>query len=380
MTIVIEGDSSFAPWPINGRDSSALATEERARRPRWFPGLDDSVDDIAIIVVAHNSASFIEACLRSVSAHLGDLSADIVVVDAESDDGTAEIVAGVPGVRLLRCRNRGFAYANNRGLMTCDARYVLFLNPDTEILQGTFSDLVRAMDERPDVGLIGARQVDDKGRLDATIRRFPSLIRTVGDALSAERLSGRPQWLGERELDPAAYDREVECDWTSGSFMLARREAIESAGFFDERFFMYSEETDLCRRIRTAGWSVRHVPWMTILHYGAQARVEPSIERISAHSRMLYARKHFLPVHRALYRGALLLRYGLRSAYPGRGEAPRRRRAASRAGMRTLLGRSSAPRGSLRRYSVRPMERPRSGPELATQSHAAVLDGADTRT
>src|SRR4051794_18722394 len=172
---------------------------------------------------------------------MGMLNADVVVVDVESRDNTAEIVSDFPGVRLIQCRNGGFAYANNRGLMTCDARYVLFLNPDTEIRQGTLSDLVARMDARPEVGLAGARQVDAHGRLDMTIRHFPTILRALRDALWAERLPRRPRWLGEREIDPAAYDREFGCDWTSGSFMLARREAIESAGFMDERFFLYSE-------------------------------------------------------------------------------------------------------------------------------------------
>ena len=148
-------------------------------------------------------------------AHMGPVRADVVVVDAESRDGTAEIVADFPGVRLLRCRNGGFAFANNRGLMTCDARYVLFLNPDTAILQGNLSDLIAHMDARPDIGLVGVRQVDGEGHLDMTIRRFPNALRALGDALSAERLPGRPRWLGERALDLAAYDHEAECDWTT---------------------------------------------------------------------------------------------------------------------------------------------------------------------
>ncbi len=112
------------------------------------------MDDLAIIVVSHNSARWIKPCLRSVFAHMGPLLADVVVVDAESRDGTADIVSGFPGVRLIRCRNGGFAYANNRGLMTCNARYVLFLNPDTEILEGRLSDLVARMDA-PTSGGIG---------------------------------------------------------------------------------------------------------------------------------------------------------------------------------------------------------------------------------
>src|SRR4051794_17263795 len=283
---------------------------------------------------------------------MGSLRADVVVVDAESNDNTADVVAGFPGVRLVRCQNRGFAYANNRGLMTCDARYVLFLNPDTEIMQGSLDDLVARMDERPDTGLAGVRQVDGEGRLDPTIRRFPNALRALGDSLSAERLPWRPRWLGERELDPRAYDREVECDWTAGSFMLARREAIEGAGFMDERFFMYSEETDFCRRIKTAGWQVRHFPWMTILHYGAKVGVDPRIESLSAYNRIAYAGKHFSPIHRALYFYTMLLRHGLRATLARRDEPGRRRRTANRASLDTLLGRAPVPHGPPPRIAV----------------------------
>jgi GT2 family glycosyltransferase len=323
---------------------------------RWLTGLDD----VAVIIVTYNSALYIAACLASVLARTGSLRADVVVVDAASQDDTAEVVEGFPGVRLVRCRNGGFAYANNRGLTTCDARYVLFINPDTEILDGSLEDLVSRMDEQPEVGLAGVRQVDGDGRLDMTIRGFPNAVRAVGDALSAEHLPRRPRWLGEREVRPEAYDGEVDCNWTSGSFMLARREAIESAGFMDERFFMYSEETDFCRRIKTAGWAIRHLPWLTILHYGAKAGVSPRIESISAHSRDLYARKHFSRAHRAVYLGALVLRHSLRYVLAPAGELGRCRRAAQRAALTTLLRRSPPSHSSWNRFSVDPREVPTS--------------------
>jgi GT2 family glycosyltransferase len=212
------------------------------------------------------------------------------------------------------------------------------------------------MDARPGVGLVGVRQVDGEGRLDLTIRRFPNALRALGDAFSAERLPGRPRWLGERELDRGDYDRELDCDWTSGSFMLARREAIESAGFLDERFFMYSEETDLCRRMRSAGWQVRHVPWMTILHYGAEVGVDPTIESLTAYNRIVYARKHLSPAHRALYFGATLMGHWLRARLSGRGDLGGRRRTANEAALKTLLGRLPVPYGPPSHFSVRPRE------------------------
>jgi GT2 family glycosyltransferase len=302
------------------------------------------VHDLAIITVSTNEAQWLRPCLSTVFSHIGDVSADVVVVDNDSRDGTADVVATeFPDARVVWSRNHGFSHANNRGLMTCNARYVLFLNPDTEILEGTFADLIRMMDARPKVGLVGVRQVNADGRLDTTIRRFPNALRALGDALSAERLPRRPHWLGEREPDLAAYEREVGCDWTTGSFMLVRREAIESAGYLDERYFMYSDETDFCRRIKLAGWEVRHLPQMTILHHDGKAGVKPSIDSLDAYTRMLYARKFFSPAHRAVYLGAVMLRLLLRSVYAGRGETGRLKRAANRRAIATLLGRAPVP-------------------------------------
>ena len=351
-----EGTSLCSPPNKTVRRSAnlrALALVAVKALPR-LRRLSSGMDDIAIITVSTSEAHWLRPCLSTVFAHMGDVSADVVVVDNESRDGTADVVeTEFPDARVVPSRNHGFSHANNRGLMTCDARYVLFLNPDTEIVEGTFEDLVRAMDARPTVGLIGVRQVTPDGRIDKTIRRFPNALRALGDSFATERLPRRPRWLGERELDRSVYDREVDCDWTSGSFMLARREAIESAGFLDERYFMYSDETDFCRRIKTAGWEIRHLPSMTIIHHEGKAGIKPSIESLIASSRMLYARKHFSPAHRLLYFGAVLLGASLRSVYGGSGERGRRLKAANRRKVATLLGRAPVPFGPPSRYSVR---------------------------
>jgi GT2 family glycosyltransferase len=125
----------------------------------------------------------------------------------------------------------------------------------------------------------------------------------------------RPEWLGERELDLRRYEQECPCDWTSGSFMLARREALESAGYLDERFFIYSEETDLCLRIRKAGWQIRHLPSMTILHHADKAGINPKMAAQGAFARLQYMRKNFSPLHRAAYAAAVFARYALRYVF-----------------------------------------------------------------
>jgi GT2 family glycosyltransferase len=149
--------------------------------------------------------------------------------------------------------------------------------------------------------------------------------------------------------------------------MLARREALESAGCFDERFFMYSDETDLCRRIRTAGWEIRHLPQMTILHHDGKAGVKPHIESLGAVTRVMYARKYFSPAHRRLYAGAVMLRYLLRAGYAGPGEIGRQRRAAARAAMAAMLGRREVPFAAI----TSPVAVRTAAPELRRFQHAA---------
>jgi hypothetical protein len=270
-----------------------------------------------------------------------------VVADNESTDGTSELVeTEFPEARVVRCVNRGFAHANNRGLMTCDARYALFLNPDTEILDGTFEELVRALDARPTVGLAGVRQYTADGELYPTIRRFPNALRALGESIGSERLPFRAPWLGERELDMARYERETDCDWTSGSFMLARREALESAGFMDERSFIYGEEPDLCLRMKKAGWEVRHLPHMKILHHAGKAGRNPRVTAQEAFAHKQLARKHFSPAHRVAYTAALGLGLVLRAVVPSaEGGESSGRRTAARAGLRVLLGIEGSPFG-----------------------------------
>jgi N-acetylglucosaminyl-diphospho-decaprenol L-rhamnosyltransferase len=304
-----------------------------------------SLDDLAIIVVSTNEAHWLRACLTSVFDHRGDCSLDVVVADNESTDGTAALVeTEFPQARVVRCANRGFGHANNRGLETTNARYVLFLNPDTEIVEGTFEGLVRYLDEQREVGLAGVIQLTPEGEIYPTIRYFPNAMRAFGQALGSERLPFRARMLRERELDLDRYSGVVECDWTSGSFMFARREALQSAGFLDERLFIYSEEPDLCFRIKRAGWEIRHIPHMTIVHHAGKAGIRPKISAQEAYARKQLARKHFGAVHRITYGTAVGLGYAVRALAPESGSRAGRRTAA-RAALRVLVGLDGSPYG-----------------------------------
>jgi hypothetical protein len=289
------------------------------------------VNDICAIIVSHNGKHWLEAALSSLYARAGDVDLDVVVVDNGSDGSAAYVERGFPRARTMRCPNRGFGHANNRALETAEARYVLFLNPDTEFLEGSLADLVATLDRRPEIGLAGVRQVESDGTLAPSIRRFPSAPNMLAEALGVERMPGVRRVLGERELDPRPYERETPCDWTSGSFMLVRGEALGAIGGFDERFFLFSEETDLCWRIKRGGWEVVHLPQLTICHYEPEGPADARLEAQAAYARLQFARKHFRRV--GGYRSVLALRYALRAAPRGGSARP----AAARAALGTVL-------------------------------------------
>jgi hypothetical protein len=310
--------------------------------------------DLAVVIVAFNSRGWLEPCLSTLLGAADGLALDVVVVDNGSTDGSAELVEErFPEVTVLRAENRGFAAGNNAGLREVrDAPFVLLLNPDTEVREGTLADAVTALRARPEVGVLGVRQVLADGTLWPTIRRFPTVRRALGQALASESWPSRPRWAGERELDLSLYSGPVACDWMSGSFLLLRREALDAAGFLDERFFLFAEETDLCLRVRRAGWGVLHAPAMTIVHHADKGGVRPRMLAQDAYARGQYARKHFTPMRARAYVAALALGHALRAAAPAKPGSTRR--AAARLALSTLLGRTPPPFGAPPATAVAP--------------------------
>ena len=312
---------------MSPRTASDVPRPARGERP---------AHDVCAIVVSHNSGRWLGPALSSLFAHAGELDLDVVVVDNGGDCSGELAAARFDGVRAIRCENRGFAHANNRGLATADARYLLLLNPDTETIDGTLAGLVAYMDAHPRVGVAGCRQLDGDRRLCPTARRFPGVGRALGEAIGPERVPFGVSRLGECELDPDRYEREFPCDWISGSFLIVRREALDSAGPLDERFFFYSEEVDLCLRVKRAGWEVHHLPDLTIVHHGGSTDSSPRLESQLAFARRQYAAKHFGRPRRAAYVSALALRHLMRwAAFALRGDE--RRAAAHRSALTTVL-------------------------------------------
>jgi N-acetylglucosaminyl-diphospho-decaprenol L-rhamnosyltransferase len=305
----------------------------------------ESIADVAIVIISTNEAQWLQPCLSTIYERAGSCALEVIVVDNASTDNTRELVeTSFPQARVVASRNRGFAHGNNRGLEQSSARYMLLLNPDTEVIDGTFGELVELLDARPEVGLAGVRQVTADRQLLPTMRRFPSATRALGEALFSERWPVHPAWAGERLLDPREYDRERQCDWTSGSFMIARREAWLAAGLLDERSFFQFEEPDLCLRIKRCGWQVRHLPQMTIVHHAGKAGLQPRMVAQNAYAGRQYAHRHFGPAHRRMYLSARYLGQLIRLTGAGAGAGdPRIRREAAVRALAALTGRSDPP-------------------------------------
>jgi N-acetylglucosaminyl-diphospho-decaprenol L-rhamnosyltransferase len=302
--------------------------------------------DLSIVVVAHNGRDRVLQTVVSALAAAGAIELELLVVDNGSTDGTPDALERLEGpVRVMRNANTGFAAGNNVALPHARGRYVLLLNPDVDVVEGSFEDLVEAMDERPEVGAASVIQRSPSGALLHTINRFPSPLRDLGEAVFAQRL-GLTERLQQAVTAPEEYAREREADWLVGAFLIVRAQALAEVGPLDERFFLYSEETDWCLRIWRSGWQVRHLPVMTIVHHeGGYTR--PELAAQLTHSKLLFARKHTGRASVAVTRSALALRHAIRLALAGLAALlrphARRRAACERRALAVALGLSGPP-------------------------------------
>jgi N-acetylglucosaminyl-diphospho-decaprenol L-rhamnosyltransferase len=304
--------------------------------------------DLSVITVTHNGREMALRTLRSALAAAGSAEIEWLVVDAGSSDGTPDAIEHeLEGVQVLRRDNRGFAASNNVALERARGRYVLLLNPDVEILSGTLTELVAAMDERPALGLASVVQRGTDGELQPSIRRFPSPLRSLGESLFAAHWPAM-RTLQELETRPRPYEHEREVDWLVGAFLIARREAVQAVGPMDERFFLYSEEIDWCYRFWRAGWPVAHLPAMAVTHH-CGGRSHGDLMAQLSHSRLLFAEKHYRPARRLGIRAALALGHVVRIAIFGAAAlarpAQRKRVRAEWAALRVILGRTGPPLG-----------------------------------
>jgi N-acetylglucosaminyl-diphospho-decaprenol L-rhamnosyltransferase len=242
---------------------------------------------VTVVVVSHNSAEHLRACVEPL-ARAEDVH--VVVVDNGSSDDSVQRVSDLP-VSVIEQENRGFAAGCNAGWRAHDAPFVLFLNPDATIEPESVRRLAEVAGQAA-VGGVGPRILEADGSVAPSQRRFPRPASTFSEALLLHRLFRNAAWSTELVRDATAYAHEGAAEWLSGACILVRRELLERIGGLDEDFFLYGEDTDLCRRIWDAGYSVRFEPRAVARHHGGASAPRAALLPVLAASRILYAHKH----------------------------------------------------------------------------------------
>jgi hypothetical protein len=225
---------------------------------------------ITVVIVSYNTCDILRNCLEALFRNNEGIDMEVIVVDNDSRDGTPDMVRNeYPKVRLIANRvNLGFAAANNQAFTVSSGRYIVLLNPDAYLKPASVANGIEFMDRHPRCGLCGGKIVSPEGRLEPSARRFPSALSKL---LTISGLSWRypaSPLLNRHEFGGFAHDRPMGVDWVPGTFTIVRREMLDSIGFFDERFYLYYEETDLCLRAKKAGWEVFFIPNAEVMHIG----------------------------------------------------------------------------------------------------------------
>jgi N-acetylglucosaminyl-diphospho-decaprenol L-rhamnosyltransferase len=223
---------------------------------------------VAVVIVTYNSSADLPALLGSIPDRVGEHAIDVVVVDSgSSDDSLAVARVERPAVRTVDLgANRGYAAGVNAGWEAAvGADAMLLLNPDLTVDEGALEPWLAALDA--DGGIVAPRIRNLSGALEPSLRRRPSVLRSLAEGIVGGRLAGR-LGIGELITDPAVYESPATASWVSGAAMAVSADCLAEVGRWEERLFLYSEETDFCLRAGAAGHGVRYEPEATIVHRG----------------------------------------------------------------------------------------------------------------
>jgi GT2 family glycosyltransferase len=220
--------------------------------------------DVSVVVVTWNALPWVERALVSVRGN------ETIVVDNGSTDGTVELVRErFPDARLIQeAENRGFGGGSNVGMRAATGDWFLLLNSDAWATDGALERLAAFGEAHPEAAVVGPKLRFPDGRLQRSVRGFPTLWRLATEYLFLRKLAPRTRALNAFYGNGFAYDSTLEAEFLMGSVLLVRREAADTVGLFDEDFFMFSEETDWCYRFRQAGWKVLFTPDAEFVHVG----------------------------------------------------------------------------------------------------------------
>ena len=298
------------PNPTEKAAASDVDTASQA-----FLATDSADYDVSIVIVSYNVRDMLLDCLASIEAWLAetDYRVEVIVVDNASGDGSADSVRRrFPTAQVIELsENLGFAAANNRGAEVTRGRALAFLNPDTTVAGDAFGVMLRYLDEHPEAGVVGPKILYPDGRIQSTRRRFPTRRTGFVESTIIQQYWRDNAILRRYYVSDRSNDETQEVDWLVGACLFVRREVLQKAGEFDERFFMYSEEVEWCHRVRQAGWRIVYLPAATIVHHeGGSSRLDLPVRQINFDTSkvMLYEKLHGRKAARAL-RGFLLGSY-----------------------------------------------------------------------
>lgn len=245
--------------------------------------------DISVIIVSFNTAELLAMCLKSLEIALKDLRAEVFVVDNNSADESVNTVKKeFSWVNLIANKdNVGFSKANNQAIRQAKGKYILVLNPDTKVQKESIKKMINFMDNNKNVGISTCRVELPNGKLDLDCRRhFPSPWRSLTHFSGLSKIFRGSKLFDSYYMGYLDEKREHEVDSCVGAFMMIRKNLLDKVGNFDEEFFFYGEDLDLCWRFKEAGYKVMYTPITKILHHkGAASGMKPTSKHFTKASR-----------------------------------------------------------------------------------------------
>jgi GT2 family glycosyltransferase len=246
---------------------------------------------IDIIIINYNSTDYLLNCLRSVKDTLNGYHADIFVQDNASVDGVDRVLIEFPHIKLTRNpRNIGFAAAVNQALVQGNNRYVVLLNPDTFVLDDFFRKSLNFMKNNSLTGIMGPKVLEENGKLQNSARSFPTILTAFfGRTSFLSRIFPRNP-ITMQNLSSLNSDgfSPMEVDWVSGACMVVNRKAIEAVGGLDDRFFLYWEDADWCRRMWQSGWKVIYNPKASVCHFTGMSSQKEVLKSVTEFHKSAY--------------------------------------------------------------------------------------------
>ena len=263
--------------------------------------------EISAIIVSWNAKHYLLDCLRSMKGRSAGKRIEIIVVDNASTDGSPEAVEReFPGVKLIRNEtNKGFAAANNIGIEQSTGKYICLINSDVWVLENCLERLGDYMDSHPSIGMLGPKILNPDRTLQVSCRRFPGLWNNFCPACGMSKVFGENRFFGGEHMFFFKHNVVRRVHALVGCFLMVRRDALDDVGLLDERFFMYVEDIDWCRRFWAAGWEVVFFPNAQAIHHrgGSSANAPAKFAMEQEHAKLQYWRKY----HGAPSRSAILI-------------------------------------------------------------------------